>query len=307
MYHSVLDIRETQAAVKYVKDYFEDALAKALHLMQFDLLETGEEVQIVQSLAKWKRYALGRYGFIPGEGLYTDMNAIRRDEITDALHSVYVDQWDWEKVIAKEDRTPETLRQTVDAIYEVLKRTEKEVLRTFPKLAPQYQEYALPDKITYITAQELEDLYPDLSPKEREKVYTRRCGALCLIGIGDTLRSGIKHDGRSPDYDDWTLNCDILLYYPVMDIAFEISSMGIRVDAAALTAQLSKAGCEDRAQLPFHRSVLNGTLPYTIGGGIGQSRLCMYFLRKMHIGEVQVSVWPETQEKEMRKKGCYLL
>lgn len=332
MYKSILNIKETQVAIKSCKDYFERELAQTLNLtrvsaplfvtpesglndalngterpVEFDILETKRNVQIVQSLAKWKRYALGKYGFEPGEGLYTDMNAIRRDEETDALHSLYVDQWDWEKVINKNERTVETLKSTVKKIYRVLKSTEQHMSYNFPSLSPSYNENPLPDEITFVTTQELEDMYPKLSPKERENRYTRENGAVCLMQIGGLLKSGTRHDGRSPDYDDWTLNCDILLYYPVLDIAYEISSMGIRVDEDALDRQLTLSGCDDRRKLPFHKAILEGRLPYTIGGGIGQSRLCMYYLRKIHIGEVQASVWPEDKEKELNNNGCFLL
>jgi aspartate--ammonia ligase len=332
MYRSILNFKDTQVAIKQVKDYFQKELAEALNLMrvtaplmvvpesglndclngterpvQFDLLETGADVQIVQSLAKWKRFALGKYGFAPGEGLYTDMNAIRRDEITDALHSIYVDQWDWELVIRKEERTLEMLKRTVCKIYSVIKATETQIRALYPVLADGMGGFCLPDEITFITSQELEDLYPEKTPKERELFYTREKGAVCLMQIGGKLRSGIPHDGRSPDYDDWNLNCDILLYYPVLDVAFEITSMGIRVDDISLAAQLAESGCNDRSALPFHKAILECKLPYTIGGGIGQSRLCMYFLGKMHIGEVHVSVWPAEQEARLRREGCYLL
>ena len=332
MYKSVLDIKETQVAIKSCKDYFERELAAALNLtrvsaplfvtpesglndalngterpVQFDVLETGKQVQIVQSLAKWKRYALGKYGFAPGEGLYTDMNAIRRDESTDALHSLYVDQWDWEKVITRKDRTIETLKSTVKKIYRVLKSTEQHMSYNFPALAPTFEQAPLPEEIAFITTQELEDMYPLLSPKQRENEYTRANGAVCLMKIGGALTSGKPHDGRSPDYDDWELNCDILLYYHVLGIAFEISSMGIRVDSASLERQLEISGCCDRKELAFHKAVLQDRLPLTIGGGIGQSRLCMYYLRKIHIGEVQASVWPESKEKELAENGCILL
>ncbi|MFR1518568.1 MAG: aspartate--ammonia ligase [Clostridia bacterium] len=332
MYRSILNIKDTQIAIKQVKDYFQQELAAALNLMrvtaplmvtpesglndclngterpvQFDLLETGKDVQIVQSLAKWKRFALGKYGFRPGEGLYTDMNAIRRDEITDALHSIYVDQWDWEMVIRKSDRNMATLKDTVRKIYAVIKATETQIRREYPALADGMGGFCLPQEIPFITAQELADLYPDRTPKERESIYTREHGAVCLMQIGGRLRSGAPHDGRSPDYDDWNLNCDILLYYPVLDVAFEITSMGIRVDEISLAAQLAEAGCEERRELPFHKAVLECKLPYTIGGGIGQSRLCMYFLGKRHIGEVHVSVWPAEQEAQLRREGCYLL
>ena len=332
MYKSILDTKETLLAIKSCKDYFEVELAKALNLtrvtaplfvtpesglndalngverpVQFDLLETGKEVQIVQSLAKWKRYALGKYGFCVGEGLYTDMNAIRRDEDTDRIHSIYVDQWDWEKIIGKEGRSMKTLEDTVKKIYAVLKNTEKHIADSFDKMQSSYAEFSLPDEITFISTQELEDQYPELTAKERENTVAKKYGAVCLTCIGGALKSGKKHDGRSPDYDDWTMNCDILLYYPPLDMALEISSMGVRVDEESLARQLEVSGCNDRREMPFHKAVLNGELPYTIGGGIGQSRLCMYFLRKIHIGEVQVSVWPEKQIEEYKALGCELL
>lgn len=332
MYKSILDIKETQRAIKSCKDYFERELAAALNLVrvsaplfvtpesglndtlngverpvEFDLLETGKNVQIVQSLAKWKRYALGKYSFEAGEGLYTDMNAIRRDENTDAIHSIYVDQWDWEKVIAKEQRTLETLMETVRAIYKTLKNTEKYMVAEYPALSAAYAKSPLPEEIFFVTTQELEDMYPEMTGKEREHTISREKGAVCIMQIGGKLKSGNKHDGRSPDYDDWTMNCDILLYFDVLDIGLEISSMGVRVDEIALARQLDEAGCNDRRSLPFHRAVLEKKLPYSIGGGIGQSRLCMFFLKKMHIGEVQASVWPEEQEDELLKQGCKLL
>lgn len=332
MYRSILDIKRTQRAIKSCKDYFERELARVLNLVrvsaplfvtpesglndrlsgverpvQFDLLETGKEVQIVQSLAKWKRYALGKYRFDVGEGLYTDMNAIRRDETTDAIHSIYVDQWDWEKVISKEQRTMETLKATVCGIYSVLKNTERYMVLEYPELAEAYSKNPLPKEITFITTSELEELHPEMSGKEREHWAAKEYGAVCITQIGGKLKSGKPHDSRSPDYDDWTMNCDIILYFDVLDIGLEISSMGVRVDEDALAHQLDEAGCNDRRTLPFHKAVLEGTLPYSIGGGIGQSRLCMYFLRKMHIGEVQASVWPEEQESALAEEGCILL
>ena len=288
-------------AIKECKDYFERELAKALNLIrvtaplfvesssglndelngverpvEFDLLESGESVQIVQSLAKWKRFALGRYKFKENEGLYTDMNAIRRDEYVDEIHSIYVDQWDWEVVITKERRNLNTLKETVDKIYKVILNTQKHIKNNFPAL----EENNLPDKIYYITTQELEDKYPTLTPKEREYAITKEMGAVCIMQIGGKLASGKPHDGRAPDYDDWSMNCDILLYYKLLDIAMEISSMGIRVDEHSLVAQVKAANCEHRLEYPFHKAVLNRELPYTIGGGIGQSRLCMFFLQK---------------------------
>jgi len=327
-YKPLLDIRETEIAIKKIKDFFERALAEALSLtrvsaplfvtpesglndnlngverpVSFDLKHIGgRRVEIVQSLAKWKRMALARYGFSVGEGLYTDMNAIRRDEEVDNLHSIYVDQWDWELVIRKEDRNMETLKNIVRKIYGVFKKTEDYITGEYPCL-PRY----LPEDITFISTQELEDMYPDLTPKKREYVISKLHGAVCLTQIGDKLKSGMPHDGRAPDYDDWSLNCDIIFYYPVLDTAFEVSSMGIRVDEETLLSQLKKANCEDRMNLAFHRDVLEGKLPYTVGGGLGQSRICMFFLGKAHVGEVQASVWPEEMVEDCASKGVFLL
>ena len=326
-YSSALDIRQTQIAIKEVKDHFERSLAKHLNLtrvsaplfvtpesglndnlngverpVSFELGETGTTVEIVQSLAKWKRMALGKYGFEPGEGLYTDMTAIRRDEATDNLHSVYVDQWDWEKVIEKKDRTFDTLKENADSVYEAMKETEAYIASKYDYIKDQ-----LPDSLTYITTQELEDMYPELDPKGREREAVKRHGAVFLSQIGDKLKSGERHDGRAPDYDDWTLNGDIIVYYPVLDISFEVSSMGVRVDENALMRQLELSGCEDRKELAFQKALLEGRLPYTIGGGIGQSRICMYFLRKAHIGEVQSSVWPEQMLEDAGNIGLRLL
>ena len=327
-YHSPLTIRETEVAIKEVKDHFERALAKSLHLTRvsaplFVRPESGlndnlngverpvafgikeqedREVEIVHSLAKWKRYALKRYGFHSGEGLYTDMSAIRRDEDTDNIHSIYVDQWDWEKVISKEERNMETLEYTVGKVYSALKETEAYMARRY-----NYIEEFLPDEISFITSQELETMYPDKTPKEREYHFAKAKGAVFIKQIGKTLASGQRHDGRAPDYDDWELNGDILVYYPVLDIALELSSMGIRVDEDALDRQLTIAGCDDRRELPFQKAIFNKKLPYTIGGGIGQSRICMFFLRKAHIGEVHASLWPEEVMKEAAAKGVQLL
>lgn len=326
-YHSSLDLRDTQIAIKAAKDYFETNLARELHLVrvsaplfvdpetglndnlngverpvEFDVKETGKTLQIVHSLAKWKRYALKEYNFSAGEGLYTDMNAIRRDEETDNLHSIYVDQWDWEKVINKSDRTLSTLKATVRDIFDVFKMTEKYVNSLFPQITPR-----LPEELTFITTQELEDKYPDLTAKEREREACREFGAIFLMKIGGALKSGEKHDGRSPDYDDWELNGDLVFYDDLLDTAFEVSSMGIRVSEESLRSQLKISGCEDRASLPFHRDLLAGRLPYTIGGGIGQSRICMFLLRKAHIGEVQASVWPEEMVEECKAGGINLL
>ena len=262
----------------------------------------GENAEIVHSLAKWKRYALKKYGFSYGEGLYTDMNAIRRDEETDNIHSIYVDQWDWEKIISKEDRNVDTLKQVVQEVYQALKKTEK-----YMAIEYDYIEEILPKNIFFITSQELEDMYPDCPPKEREYKITKLKGAVFIMQIGDKLKSGIPHDGRAPDYDDWSLNGDIIVYYPVLDIALELSSMGIRVDENSLKKQLERAGCPERAELPFQKAILNKELPYTIGGGIGQSRICMFYLRKAHIGEVQASLWPEEDVKAAAEHGIELL
>lgn len=326
-YKPVLDMRRTVVAIKKVKDFFERDLAIALNLtrvsaplflrassglndnlngveraVSFDIPDIGETAEIPQSLAKWKRWALGAYGFKRGEGLYTDMNAIRRDEVTDNMHSVYVDQWDWECVIDRSDRNVETLKKVVRKIYTSLLHTEHFIANEYD-----FVDTLLPEEIHFITAQELEDEYPDLSPKEREYMAVKRYGAIFLIGIGGRMKSGQIHDGRAPDYDDWSLNGDIIVYYPVLDNAFELSSMGIRVDAGTLLAQLAERGCPERAELPFHRALIAGELPLTIGGGIGQSRMCMYFLRKAHIGEVQSSLWLPEDERRCREAGMVLL
>ncbi|HIS48740.1 MAG TPA: aspartate--ammonia ligase [Candidatus Scybalocola faecigallinarum] len=327
-YKSPLDIRETEIAIKYVKDYFERELANQLNLtrvsaplfvepesglndtlngverpVSFGIKEQADrEVEIVHSLAKWKRYALKRYGFHHGEGLYTDMNAIRRDEDTDNLHSLFVDQWDWEKIIDKEERNFDTLKENVRRVYDALRYTEKYMSEKYGYIKP-----ILPDEIYFLTSQELEDMYPDKTPKERENEIVRLKGAVFLMQIGGDLASGEPHDGRAPDYDDWSLNGDILVYYPVLDMALELSSMGIRVDEEALVRQLAIRGCPERAQLPFQRALLDGKLPYTIGGGIGQSRICMFFLRKAHVGEVQSSIWPQGILEACEEKGVWLL
>jgi len=316
-YNHPLDIRETEHAIKYIKDYFEKDLALKLNLtrvsaplfvrpktglndnlngverpVKFDLKSDVEDyVEIVHSLAKWKRSALKRYGFQIGEGLYTDMNAIRRDEDTDNLHSIYVDQWDWEKSINHFDRTEETLKLTVKTIYQVMKDTEVFIFRKYRVLKP-----ILPEDIFFITSQELEDKYPKLSPKEREDAICLEKKAVFIMQIGDLLKSNQKHDGRAPDYDDWQLNGDILVYNPILKRSFELSSMGIRVDEKSLLEQLKKSNCIDRLEYPFHQAILNKELPYSMGGGIGQSRLCMFYLQKAHIGEVQASIWPEDIE-----------
>lgn len=327
-YHSSLDLRRTEIAIKKLKDYFERELAYKLNLtrvsaplfvkvktglnddlsgverpVSFDALDIkDDEIQVVHSLAKWKRMALARYGFMPGEGLYTDMNAIRRDETLDNLHSLYVDQWDWEKVITKEERNLDKLKSVVEDIYEVFKATEEFVNSKYPEI-----DKILPDKITFITTQELEDMYPSLTPKERENAITKDKGAVFLMKIGDTLASGEKHDGRAPDYDDWSLNGDILFWYPVLDCALELSSMGIRVDKDALIYQLGKENCMHRLNYEFHKMLVEEKLPFTIGGGIGQSRICMFFLRKAHIGEVQASAWSDEFIEECEKLGVNIL
>ena len=269
----------------------------------FDIKEqNGREAEVVQSLAKWKRYALKKYGFSYGEGLYTDMNAIRRDEITDNIHSIFVDQWDWEKIIKKDERTIATLMDTVKVVYKCLRKTEK-----YMAIQYDYIEEILPHDIFFVTTQELADMFPDNTPKEREYYIAKAKGAVCIMQIGDVLENGERHDGRAPDYDDWSLNADIVVYYPVLDIALELSSMGIRVDKKALLSQLKKAGCEERKNLPFQKAIINEELPYTIGGGIGQSRICMFFLRKAHIGEVQSSLWPEDMIAQCEENGVQLL
>lgn len=327
-YKSELNLYDTQIAIKTVKDFFQTLLAERLHLLRvsaplfvdpasgmndnlngverpvtFDILEQPNRgAEIVHSLAKWKRFALKKYGFHVGEGLYTDMEAIRRDEIVDNIHSIYVDQWDWEKVIEKEDRVLDTLKATVKDVYKVLRKTEK-----YMAIHYDYIEEILPHDIFFITTRELEEMFPDNTPKEREYFITKAKGAVCLMQIGDKLENGEPHDGRAPDYDDWELNADILVYYPVLDIALELSSMGIRVDEESLASQLEKAGCPERAKLPFQKAILNKELPYTIGGGIGQSRICMFFLRKAHIGEVQCSLWPEGTMEMAKEAGLQLL
>ena len=326
-YSSLLDTRKTQIAIKKVKDFFERDLAIQLNLtrvsaplfvnrasglndtlngverpVDFDIKGQDGTFEVVQSLAKWKRDALGRYGFQPGEGLYTDMNAIRRDEDLDNIHSAFVDQWDWEKVIKKEDRNEKTLKSAVKCVYNSLKHTENYIADEYA-----FVHKFLPEKITFITAQELEDMYPALTGKEREYEIVKQHGAVFIMKIGGALRSGQPHDGRAPDYDDWELNGDLLVYYPVLDMALELSSMGIRVDEESLMRQLEVRGVTERKELDFHSRLLKGELPYTMGGGIGQSRMCMFFLRKAHIGEVQASVWPEEVIRDCEEKGIVLL
>lgn len=328
-YKAPLPNYELQRAIAFIKESFQTNLSNALNLrrvsaplfvtsdsglndnlngterpVRFDIPGVGgKDAEVVHSLAKWKRLALKRYGFHEGKGLYTDMNAIRRDEEDlDNIHSVYVDQWDWEKTIAREDRDVSKLKSTVRQIMEALQNTEAALCAQFPMIRP-----FLPEEITFVTAQELEDCYPELTPKQREDAACREHGAVFIMQIGGRLKSGQRHDGRAPDYDDWTLNGDILVYNKLLDRAFEISSMGIRVDQAALERQLAEAGCEDRRTLPFHRMLLAGELPLTMGGGIGQSRICMLLLQKAHIGEVQSSVWPEEMIRTCAEHHMQLL
>lgn len=328
-YSPTLSIRETEVAIKSVKDYFEKELAKQLNLtrvsaplfvkpetglndnlngterpVSFDLKEQPNTppLEIVHSLAKWKRYALQRYGFHSGEGLYTDMNAIRRDEETDNIHSIFVDQWDWEKIINKEERNEHTLKKNVTAVYEALRNTELHMSRKYNYIVP-----TLPESIHFVSSEELLELYPDSTAKEREYKAAKQHGAIFISKIGGILSNGERHDGRAPDYDDWQLNGDIIVYYPLLDIALELSSMGVRVDENSLMNQLEISNCLDRAELPFQKAILNKTLPYTVGGGIGQSRICMFFLKKAHIGEVQSSVWTEETIEHAEKAGIILL
>lgn len=326
-YRSPLSLRETQQAIKYVKDTFQHELKKALGLerisaplfvegdsginddlngverkVTFDLKETGQTAEVVQSLAKWKRLALKTYGFSVGEGLYTDMSAIRRDDDMDNLHSIYVDQWDWEKVIAPTDRTLEYLKDTVRRIADALARTKRHVNAEYPVLSGE-----ISPEVTFITAKELEDRYPTLSRKEREYEITKEYKTVFIIGIGWPLADGKPHDGRAPDYDDWNMNGDLLYWDEVLGRQIEISSMGIRVDAASLAKQLDHANATDRMRFDYHKAIASGSLPLTIGGGIGQSRLCLLMLEKMHIGEVQSSIWPEDTRKRCAAAGVELL
>ncbi len=327
MYSSKLNEFDTQSAIALVKEKFSSELCKALKLsrvsaplfvkkgsglnddlngverpVQFDIKETGEIAEVVHSLAKWKRMALMRYCFPVHTGLYTDMNAIRRDEICDNLHSIYVDQWDWEKIITAEDRNTDYLKETVRSIYGAILLTAKAVEEKYPVL-----DCALPDDIAFVSTYELEEKYPELTPKERENAAAKEYGAVFVMQIGGRLKNGEKHDGRAPDYDDWKLNGDILVYNRVLDSAFELSSMGIRVDRDSLLSQLKAENAEDRLKYEFHKLLVSGALPLTIGGGIGQSRLCMFLLQKAHIGEVQVSIWPEKEIKKCKSVGIRLL
>lgn len=327
-YEALIDPMETQRAIKKIKDFFQDEIAYGLNLrrvsapimvrpesglndnlngvertVDFTIKDMGEaKAEVVQSLAKWKRMALGKYGIKPGRGIYTDMNAVRRDEELDNLHSLYVDQWDWERVINKEDRNEDFLEDIVNTIYTAVKNLGDFVNRHYREIRTE-----LPNEIFFITSQELEDKFPGKIPKERENLICAEKRAVFIKKIGGVLKSGEKHDGRAPDYDDWELNGDILLWNEVLGQAFEISSMGIRVDEDSMAGQLKAAGCEERAELPFHKAILNRELPYTIGGGIGQSRLCMYFLRKAHIGEVHAAIWPDDMIKECEENNIFLL
>ncbi|WMJ23212.1 aspartate--ammonia ligase [Paludicola sp. MB14-C6] len=318
-YKSVLSVYDTQKAIGTVKRTFEDNLSNALNLIrvsaplfvepqtglnddlngveravEFDIMETKTNAQIVHSLAKWKRMALYQYGFPVGEGLYTDMNAVRRDEEMDNLHSIYVDQWDWEKVIDKQTRNISTLKETVSSIVTAICNTQQSIQKLYPEI-----KGTLSKDVSFITTQELEDMYPALTPKQRENAYLKEHKTAFIMQIGDVLKSGVKHDGRAPDYDDWALNGDIVFWSDVLQCAFEVSSMGIRVDEKSLNEQLTKAGCDNRRTYSFHKMLSEGKLPLTMGGGIGQSRLCMLLLEKAHIGEVQVSIWDEET-----RSGC---
>ena len=326
-YVSKLNEFDTQNAISLIKETFTRELCNGLDLsrvsaplfvkhasginddlngverpVSFDILETGEIAEVVHSLAKWKRMALLKYGFPIHTGLYTDMNAIRRDEVCDNIHSIYVDQWDWEKIITAEDRNVEYLKATVRNIYGAVRRTLAIVKEKYPVLTTE-----LPMQIAFVTTQELEDKYPDKTPKEREHIVAKEYGAVFVMQIGNRLKSGEKHDGRAPDYDDWALNGDIILYDALLDIPFEISSMGIRVNRESLISQLKAEGKEERLNYEFHKMLVSGALPLTIGGGIGQSRLCMFLLEKAHIGEVQVSIWPEKEISKCKSQGINLL
>lgn len=327
-YDPVLNIRQTQEAIKYIRDTFQKEFGREMNLervsaplfvkrssglndnlsgverpVRFDIAAIGtEDIEVVQSLAKWKRMALHEYGYLPGEGLYTNMNAIRRDESLDNTHSCYVDQWDWEKVIKKEERTLETLEATVKTIFKVIKHMQHEVWYKYPEAVNR-----LPKDIHFITSEELLRKYPDKTPKERENLIAKEYGCVFIEQIGGALSNGEPHDGRAPDYDDWSLNGDILFWFDWLDSALEISSMGIRVDETALARQLEDSGCTDRKKLPYHKKLLKGELPYTIGGGIGQSRLCMLLLNRAHVGEVQSSIWPEEMKRICAENKMFLL
>jgi aspartate--ammonia ligase len=327
-YDPKLSVRQTQEAIRYIRETFQDEFGKQLNLSRVSApmmvdRATGlndnlngiespvsftmkdmptKTMEIVHSLAKWKRNALGRFGFQPGEGLYTNMNAIRKDEDLDNFHSIYVDQWDWEKVITKEERTIATLQQTVRQIFKVIKHMEHEVWYKYPNAV-----HHLPDEIHFVTTQELEDRWPDKTPMEREDLIAKEFGCVFIMQIGGALKSGKRHDSRAPDYDDWSLNGDLIFWYEPLDCKLEISSMGIRVDEVAMAKQLKIAGAEDRLHLPFHQKIMHGELPYSIGGGIGQSRLCMLLLGKAHVGEVQASVWPQEMLDECAAHDIHIL
>lgn len=327
-YDPVLDIRHTQEAIKYIRDTFQREFGNELHLsrvsaplfvtkssglndnlngvespVHFDMKAIPhEDIEVVHSLAKWKRFALKKYGFQMHTGLYTNMNAIRKDEDLDNLHSAYVDQWDWEKIITKEQRNEETLRQVVRHIFKVIKHMEHEVWYKYPEAVNH-----LPDDIHFITTQELLDLYPNLDARQRENAIAKKYGCVFIMKIGDKLSNGEKHDGRAPDYDDWQLNGDIMFWFEPLQCALEISSMGIRVDENSLVEQLKKENCTERMELPYHQAILNRELPYTIGGGIGQSRLCMLLLKKAHIGEVQASIWPDDMIQACKEHHIQIL
>ena len=326
MYQSQLNLIQTEIAIKTIKDNFEKFLAGNLNLtrvsaplfvlndtglndnlngverpVSFDIKQTGKTAEVVHSLAKWKRYALHYYGFEVDSGLYTDMNAIRRDEICDEIHSLYVDQWDWERVISEKERNLDFLKEIVGKIYDAIYSTANVIESTYGL------ENFLPRQITFISSQELEDIYPDLEPKERENQLAKQLGAIFILGIGNNLKSGKPHDNRAPDYDDWALNGDLIVWYPVLNRSVELSSMGIRVNKEAMLYQLGILGANDRLELPFHKALMNDELPLTIGGGIGQSRLCMVLLHKAHIGEVQNSIWPDEMVEECKNKNIFLL
>ena len=326
-YESKLSLKETQRAIKTTKDLFQSNLSKALNLdrvtapvivmsgsginddlngverkVSFDMKKVGGEAEVVQSLAKWKRMALKRYGYLPGEGIYTDMSAIRRDDDCDSLHSIYVDQWDWERVINHSNRTEDFLKGIVRLIIKALADTKDAINFAYPQL-----EHKMERDVFFITSEELLQLYPYLSPKERENKIVKEKKTVFLMKIGDKLSNGEKHDGRAPDYDDWELNGDILVWNEITECAFELSSMGIRVDKTSLMEQLKKCDAEDRLKFPYHQGIINATLPLTVGGGIGQSRICMYMLEKAHIGEVQVSIWPDKMVDECKAHGIILL
>ncbi len=326
-YSPLLGIYDTQRAIALLKHTFEATLSRRLNLLRvsaplfveastglnddlngverpvsFDIPDGNKEGQVVHSLAKWKRMALHRYGFKPGEGIYTDMNAIRRDEVMDNLHSIYVDQWDWEKIITREERNTEYLKSTVRDIVASIHDTNEALKQVFPVL-----DVEIDPEVSFVTSQELEDMWPDLSPRERENAYLKDHRTAFIMQIGKKLKSGQIHDGRAPDYDDWDLNGDIMFWNDLLGCAFEVSSMGIRVDPESLDRQLAERGCENRRTLTFHKMLLEGRLPLTIGGGIGQSRLCMLLLKKAHVGEVQASIWDDSTIHDCAYSGVTLL